>query len=267
MNTLNKIFSLLTLYVLLVNCSSNNSDNSSTFSINLVPSATNAVVDQEFSLTINANETITGLWASTNNFATGGYAYETFGSTYVLRYNFDTLGQKIISIRCQNQNNDVSEKKITINVTRGYAIKILGVQIVSFSGINTVFDPEYPATNPESLADLRFGFSKILIGSPYQVSNGSQYNWRNWYQSQIIPNQGNMSWDCSTANLYIDPSRNLRFGLSDIDNGIGGADLLNGPPDYREISFSNYLITKPTTITYSFPEINLEFKVLVEWAN
>ena len=47
-------------------------------------------------------------------------------------------------------------------------------------------------------------------------------------------------------------------------NVIAGADLLNEPPDYREINFSNFVVTKPTTITCSFPEINLEIKVFVE---
>lgn len=59
----------------------------------------------------------------------------------------------------------------------------------------------------------------------------------------------------------------LKFGLAEMDGEIAGADLMNGPPDYRDISFSNYLTTKPTTITYSFPDINVEFKLFVEWAN
>lgn len=258
------IFILLIILIVVIGCSSDdNKSSNSIFSINLTPSANTVVVDQAFTINVSATEEIKEMWVSTDNFATGGYAQRQFGTSYILNFNFDTLGQKTISVRAKNQNNEISEKQIVVTVTRGNAIKILGVQVVSFYGINTVYDPEFPASNPESLADLKFGFSKLSL----DTSIANDYSWRYWYQSSIIPNQGTMTWDCSSANLYIDPTKSLRFGLVDIDNGIAGADLLNGPPDYREISFSNYLITKPTTITYTFPEINLEFKVFVEWAN
>lgn len=258
-----KTIFILSIIQLFIGCSSDDNSSKSAFSIDLAPSATNVVLDQSFTITINANESMKYLWISTDNFATGDYTIQNFGTSFNLNFNFDTLGQKTISVRAKNQNNEVSEKQLVVTVTRGNAIKILGVQLVSFYGINTVYDPEFPTSNPESLADLKFGFAKQSLDS--YLSN--VYSWRNWYQSTVISNQGTMTWDCSGSNLYIDPSKNLRFGLSDIDNGIAGADLLNGPPDYREINFSNFVVTKPTTITYSFPEINLEFKVFVEWAN
>jgi len=254
---------ILLFIQLLIGCSSDDNSSKSAFSIDLVSSATNVVLDQSFTVAINANQSMKYLWISTDNFATGDYAIQNFGTSFNLNLNFDTLGQKTISVRAKNQNNEVSEKQIVVTVTRGNAIKILGVHVVSFYGINTVYDPEFPASNPESLADLRFGFSKLSLDS--YLSN--DYSWRSWYQSTVIPNQGTMTWDCSGSNLYIDPSKNLRFGLADIDNGVAGSDLLNGPPDYREINFSNFVITKPSTITYTFPEINLEFKVFVEWTN
>ncbi|WP_396196270.1 hypothetical protein [Flavobacterium sp.] len=257
--------SLFVLLFLIIGCSSdsNENENSNTFSINLTPSTTNVVVDQAFTITVSASEEIKELWVSIDNFATGGYAQRQFGTSYTLNFNFDTLGQKTISIRARNQNNVVSEKQVVITVSRGNALKINGVQVISFYGINTTYDPEFPATNPNHLADLRFGLSKNKLGNPLDNIYSPAY----WYLSSVIENQGSMIWDCSNDNLYLNPNAPLKFGLVDIDNGIAGADLLNGPPDYREISFSNYLVTKPTTITYIFPEINLEFKVFVEWAN
>ncbi len=260
-----KVFLIFILYFLLTNCSSdsNESENSNTFSINLTPSVTSLIVDQAFTITVSSTEEIKELWVSTNNFATGGYSIRQFGTSYVLNFNFDTLGQKTISVRAKNQDNVVSEKQVIVAVSRGNALKINGVQVISFYGINTTYDPEFPVTNPNHLADLRFGLSKNKLGNPLDNIYSPVY----WYLSNIIENQGNMTWDCSNADLYINPNASLKFGLSDIDNGIAGADLLNGPPDYREISFSNYLLTKPTTITYAFPEINLEFELYVEWVN
>lgn len=263
---MNKITLLIILSLLMTNCSSdenNNDVNTNTFAITLVPSLTNVVIDQPFAVTVNANESISQMWVSYNNFATGGYAVQNFGNNFTCNFNFDTLGQKTISVRAKNQNNVLSEKQIIVNVTRGNAIKINGLQVISFSGIDTTFDNEFPTSNPNHLADLRFGFAKNKIGNSFN----NNYSFVSWYVSSVIENQGTMTWDCSNSNLYINPNATLRFGLADIDNGIAGADLLNGPPDYREINFSNFLVTKPTTITYSFPEINLEFKLFIEWAN
>ena len=261
-----KIISILVLSILITNCSSDKKENDNvinTFAINLVPSTTNIAIDQAFTISINANEDIRELWVSSDNFASGGYSSNQFGNSYVLNFNFDTLGQKTIAVRAKNQNNVLSEKQIVITVTRGNAIKITGLQVISFYGIGTSYDPEFPETDPNRLADLSFGFLKVKLFNHLD----NVYSFSQWYFSKVIENQGNMTWDCSSANLYINPNSSLRFGLADIDNGIGGADLLKGPPDYRNISFANYLSTKPTSITYSFPEINLEFKLFVEWAN
>lgn len=260
----NKI-ALTVLSFIIASCSSdsNENDSNNSFAINLTPSSTSVVVDQAFTISLGANEEIKELWVSTDNFATGGYAQRQFGTSYVLNFNFDTLGQKTISVRAKNQNNVVSEKKVVISVSRGNAIKINGLQVISFYGINTSYDPEFPTSNPNHLADLRFGFSKNKLSNPLDNIYSPTY----WYLSSIIENQGSMTWDCSNDNLYLNPNASLKFGLADMDNGIAGADLLNGPPDYREISFASYLVSKPTTITYTFPEINLEFKVFVEWAN
>lgn len=264
-----KTIIILILSILVVSCSSdnNNDDNKTAFNIELTPSTTNAVVDQEFTITINANQTFKQLWYSTDNFATYNFGVYPFGTSCVVRFNFDTLGQKTIAIRCQNQNNEVSEKQITITITRGNAVKILGVQVVSFNGINTVFDPEYPATNPESLADVKFGFAKTRLGISYLSPTFNQtYSWRSWYNSPTNFNQSSLIWDCSSNDLYVSPTKKIQFTLMDEDGSVV-TDLTGDPASYKEIDFSNYTTTKPTSITYSYPEINLEFKVFVAWPN
>ena len=92
--------SLFVLLFLIISCSSdsNENDNSNPFSINLTPSATSVVVDQAFTITVGANEEIKEMWVSTDNFATGGYALRQFGTSYTLNFNFDSLGQKTISV-------------------------------------------------------------------------------------------------------------------------------------------------------------------------
>ncbi|MCZ8331024.1 MAG: hypothetical protein O9282_06910 [Flavobacterium sp.] len=36
---------------------------------------------------------------------------------------------------------------------------------------------------------------------------------------------------------------------------------------YSEISFNTFVTAQPTVITFSYHEINLKFKVFVEWSN
>lgn len=257
--------SFFVLLFLIISCSSdsNENENNNSFSINLTPSTTSVVVDQAFTITVGANEDIKQMWVSTDNFATGGYAQRQFGTSYILNFNFDTLGQKTISVRAKNQNNVVSEKQVVVNISRGSALKINGLQVISFYGINTTYDPEYGATDPNRLADLKFGFAKNKLVDRFLGT----YNWSSWYNSTVLENQGNMTWQLNDANLFIHPNNTLRFTLAEMDGQIAGADLLNGPPEFREISFSSFISTKPSVISYTFPEIDLDIKVLVEWVN
>lgn len=255
--------SCLLVLFLFLNCSSDSNENSISFSINVTPSSTNVNVDQAFTITVTSNEEIKQMWVSTDNFATGGYAIREFGTSYELHFNFDTLGQKEIAIRVKNENGQVAERNIAINVDRGNAIKINGVQVISFYGINTAYDPEFGLNDPNRLADLKFGFAKNKLVDRFL----GIYNWSSWYNSTVIENQGNMTWQLNDANLFIHPNNTLRFTLAEMDGQIAGADLLNGPPEFREISFSSFISTKPSVISYTFPEIDLDIKVLVEWVN
>jgi nuclear transport factor 2 (NTF2) superfamily protein len=256
-----KTIFLLAALFLMTNCASDTSESSNgrNLLVSLVPSTTDVYVDHTFTVTVNAEEEIKQMWVSTNNFATGGYAFRNFGTSFVLNFNFQTLGEKTISVRVRNQDNVVSEKHLTINVTRGNTIKINRLQIVNFPGINTTFDPEYGPTDPNRLADLIFAFQKKMVGNRFDY----EYDWRLWFRSSIIENQGNMTWELSEENLYLKPDSTVRFSLGEM-NGEFGNELIDAPY-YKEFNFNNYLTTKPNLMTFSYPEINLEFVVTVAW--
>jgi hypothetical protein len=259
---------ILLLFIIIFSACTNSDEKLNGYNVDVVFVNNVFQIDQEFIVSIISNEPIKEIWSSFDNFATGGYTNYFSINNNTLRYSFDTLGEKNIALRIKNQKGEIAEKHISVNVVRGNSIKITGLQVLSFYGINTSFDPEYTNSNPESLADLKFGFSKYMIGFPFQIPNVNQYSWKNWYSSSVILNQGNMTWDLHNSNLYINPNSTVRFGLVDIDeNNIAGADLLNGPPDYRELSFQDYISSKPSTITYNFPEINLSLVVSINWPN
>lgn len=261
---MNKIIIITFACLCLLSCSSDSpTAKVSTFNIELDLSTINATVDEPFTIRVNANEKMAFMGASLDNFSTGGLADLGFGNSYVLHFNFDTLGQKTILVRAKNSQNDVSEKKVVVNVTRGNAIKITGMKLISFYNINQTWDPEYTSTDPNRLADVFFGFGKSSLNNNFD----SKYTVRKWFVSSVKENQGDQAWTLSTNELYIKPNGILRFSLIDQDTPPLGQDLLNGPPDFRDISFADYLVSKPNTITYSFPEISLQFILTVEWPN
>lgn len=248
----------------LLGCASDNSidtpDEVSTFNIELVPSTLNVTIEETFSITVNANEKIELLGTSLNNSEVNNFSNLGFGSSVLLYFNFDKPGQKIIRIRALNSKNGISEKQVLVNVTRGNTIKITGMKVLSFYNINQTWDPEYGANDPNRLADVVFGFVKLKIISQFQ--NG--YNMQRWFVSTVKENQGDLTWDLTNDDLYIKSDKKLRLGLVDKDGDVA-QDLLHAVPDYREISFADYLVSKPNTITYSFPDINLQFILTVEW--
>ncbi|WP_338409766.1 hypothetical protein [uncultured Flavobacterium sp.] len=84
---------LLALCFLLANCSSeDNTTTESTFAIQVTASSTNVVIDEPFTVTVTANEEMKDIWASLDNFTTGGYANSNFGTSFTLNYNFEKLG-------------------------------------------------------------------------------------------------------------------------------------------------------------------------------
>ncbi len=253
-----KLFIFLTALFLITGCSSddsNNGEGGNSFAIELEPSATEVVVDEHFTVTVHSEEEIKEVSVSLDNFVTSSSRMTsgTYGTSYTFNFNFDTLGEKTIYIRVKNQGYQISEKQVTINVIRGNAIKINEVQVISFHTIET------------NTYDLRFGFAKRKLYNYYETA----YKYTSWYRSAVIDNQSNMTWDCSSDNLYIvsSPYDKLRFGLGGVISGDVGVDLTNSPGGYAEISFEEYLTTKPSEIIYSFPEYGLEFKLFVDWAN
>lgn len=239
------------------------SEDSPAFTINATPSSSSVVVDEEFTITITSDDAMTGILYSYDNFVTEHNLYSSFGNSRTLKFNLDDLGTKTIYFKAKAGNIYSSVKAVPITVSRGNAVKITGLQVLSFNGINTTWDPEFPTSDPNHLADVFFGFNKSTLDSPFE--NG--YFFRNWYIASTKQNQGDLTWSFTSENLYIQPERTIRFGLADQDTPPLGQDLMMGPPDYRDFNFSAYTTTKPNTITFSYPEINLEFIVTVEWAN
>lgn len=235
-----------------------------TFTINALASNTNVSIDENFTITITSPEPITGLLYSYDNFVTEAGWYSNFGSSKTLFFRFNKLGNNTLYFKAIKEGNIESQvKQVTVNVTQGNAIKITGLQLLSFSNINNTWDPEYPNNDSNSLADVFFVMQKSKIPDPFEDLT----DYRDWYRSAVKMNQGNLTWNFDAENLYIKLEKNIRIGFGDQDEPPLGQDLMLGPPDYRDFNLMDYASTKPSNVTISYPEINLEFTLQLVWPN
>lgn len=240
--------------------SSDDTTSQSTFSITVTPSLTTVAIDELFAVTVTSNESVKGMALTTDGSDPVNFSGSDFGTSQTLHFAFDTLGPKNIIIKAKNQNGDVVSKTITILVTRGDCIKITGLQLKSFYNINTPWDPEYTESNINRLADVYFGFIKLQYTNPYDVGISDKL----WYVSPVKENQGDLTWDFSAAELYINPGETLNIEFGDKD--ASSTQLLTPLyPSTKPITFAAYTAAKPSKITYLFPDANLEFVLTIEW--
>jgi hypothetical protein len=201
------------------------------------------------------------LTVSFDNFQTGSTSFSDLGSSQTRFFKFDKLGStSTVYFRAKDADGNESDVVYTPNIIRGNSVKINRIQINSFAGINTTLDPEFAETDPNRLADVKFILRKTGVNS----SDGSTTNRVNWYISPIKQNQGDLTWDLSGAELYINPELDIFYAMVD-DDGNSVQDLMQGPPFEREFKLSDFSATRPEQITFAVPSINLEVLFTVEW--
>ncbi|MCM2301326.1 MAG: hypothetical protein NDI80_01740 [Flavobacteriaceae bacterium] len=254
----------LTLSILLWACGGSSEDDSpifDNFTVNVTAQKNTLTIDEVVTVAVTANKNISNLQVSTDNFATsqGAGTSSGLGTATTLYFNFDTVGAKTISIKATNEAGTVVEKSVQINVQRGTALKINSLKILSFHNINQTWDPEFSGTDSNRLADVFFSLSKRNV----HLTNGNLGS-KLWLKSAVKQNQGDLTWNLTASNLYIDPTLSLWFSLAD-DDGTFSQDLLMGPPFERELKLSNYVTSKPSTLRFTIPEINLDLELMVEW--
>lgn len=254
-----KIISALTL-LLLISCSSDEVS----FQFEAVVNTPKVAVDKPFTITVSMKEQITGLRYSFDNFKTGlaTYTNGSYGTSKDLYFRFSTIGKKTIYIKLLKSGNIESETKvITINVERGESVRITGLKINSFDGINTVWDPEYDKSNPNSLADVSLYLGKV----EYYNAFSSDGTIETFYQTAVNENQGDLTWSFLNEDLYIDPQGYFIFNIFDQD-GPNLVQTLANSVNVHHIYMSQYASTKPSSIIVNFPESNsVEFILYLEW--
>lgn len=254
-----KIISLISLLFLL-SCSSEDSS----FKFDAVLNASKVTVDKPFSITVSSDVNIMGIRYSFDNFKSGLGEFPSagYGTSKVLHFKFLSTGKKTIYIKLIKADNIESETKaITVDVEKGDSVRITGLKITSFDGIGTVWDTEYDKSNPNSLADVRFSFSKVGSLNAF----GEQGTVEQVYLTSVKENQGDLTWSFLAEELYINPEGYFIFSIHDQD-GPNLIQLLNNSVNVPHIYMKQYASTKPSSIKVTFPESNsIEFTLDLEW--
>lgn len=110
------------------------------------------------------------------------------------------------------------------------------------------------------MADVFFNLQKPKIGILENT-----FSFQNWFLSPVKENQGNLTWDVSADNLYLNPDFSLQYSMGDDDGGGIAQDIMLGPPFEREITFLEHMASQPATITLNVPSIDLEVILTLDW--
>lgn len=254
-------------YIILLNfaiaCGGSSDDDSpiikDDFTISVTAQKSTVSIDEVVPITIVANRVINEVEYSLDDFKTATGKSTNFGNSTTVYLNTCTLGTKQISIKIKDVENNTASKTITITVEKGNAVQLKSLLVNSFYNINQSWDPEFPASDPNRLADVAFALLKPQVG----VFSG-QMSQQIWFKSSVKQNQGDLNWNLVSENLYVNPNTVLKFSLAD-DDGVYAQDLMLGPPFESDIDLNNYYTSKPDPINLKEPAINLDFDLGVVW--
>lgn len=255
-----KKLNYLIIACIFISCNqSEDEDLTNNLTLELNTAKTNVSIDEIVPITITANKAIIEVEYSLDNFVTSVSQFTDFGNSTSVYLNTGTLGNKQISIKIKDVENNIATKSITITVEKGNAIQLKSLLVNSFYNINQSWDPEFSNTDPNRLADVIFILLKPQIG----IFSG-QKSQQMWFKSSIKQNQGDLNWNLVSENLYVNPNTVLKFSLAD-DDGAFSQDLMLGPPFERDIDLNYFGASKPDPINFKDSAINLDVDLRVVW--
>jgi len=264
---------LISLLLVFLSCESSGGDDTQNpqndkLTLELVADNTNTTIDQIVSFEVKTNKPFGSITISEDNFETEVTTQSSqvngFGTSMTLYVNTANIGDVTHSIRVKDVNDASIEASsaITFTVEKGNAVHIKEILVNNFYDKDNTWDTEFSGTDPNRLADVFFAILKPHIGT----KTGTKTQ-RLWYKSITKENQGDLKWDLSQENLYVDPNTIIQFALADDDGGGIGQDLLLGPPFEKDINLSQYSATTPNNINLEDSAINLDVDFTLEWSN
>lgn len=253
------LFLLITIF----SCSKNNENEiQEELSMEIGFSTKKFEVDQPIYFNLKSNQNIVRYGISTDNVTFTDSNLKNYGKTVDINLSIDKVGKNLIYVFIQNEQNEILKKNFEIEIVKGSTVKIKNLKIISFKNINGIWDSEYSNSDINRLADLQFSLRKTYIKTSF--NNKISFSQKVWYLSDILINQGNLTWDLNNRDLNIDPNLKIAFALGDVD-GEGYGNVIVDYPDYFEFNFKDYVKDKPNRVRLKRNDIKLEIELELEW--
>lgn len=266
---------VLIFLIFIVSCSSdessgdmdNNGNPQDTFDFQVDVTADAFEVDKPIKITIESVEVFQDVCISFTNWNSSMCRQNSFpeglGTSIDIYTSIDKIGIQDVSVRVIKEvPGSYVQKDFQIEITRGNAVKITETKVISFFNIDQTWDDEFPDTDINRLADVNFAFEKQYIKTSFDEI---EYASKVWYISDVIMNQGNLTWDLTNEELYIDPNLDFYFSLGDDDGGGIGQDLMLGPPFSLPYELINDVDIAPDTVSLIQNSIDLEVEFKLNW--
>jgi len=205
------------------------------------------------------------------NFTTDAWQTQTgavvnpSSNTFNFTTSFVTPKENLIVLRVRTPEGMALEKEIPITISPINTVQITSIKIHEFHNIDSSWDPQFAATDINRLADVEVGLKKDRI-------QNNTVNNVFFFKSPLKENQADdLLWSVVNDGLYFNTERKLKLFIVDRDEGPNGVvqHLLNYPnphvKDYVDLDFSPYEATKPASVRFTDPALELDIEFFLNW--
>ena len=254
---------LLMLLCVLVSCSADTNPEIPPVeepNINLEINSEQVVVDQTVSIKVSSNRPLSEISRLSENAVHSWSAFdgEALPDSFEVYFKFPSPGTHTLNLEFTFTDKKVIARELQFEVERGNSVQITRVEVNSFENIDGSWDPEYEETDPGRLADVGFRLEKLFLSKMTSEIHTSGY----WFTSEIKQDQGDLLWELSEENLFLDPKMPFFFIMGDMDENNMAQDLMQRP---QQIFLKDYISTRPDSISLVDAASNLDVRFYLDW--
>ena len=260
---MNKCLYLLLVLCLAVSCSADPEPEVAPVEeaeVDLEVSSPQVVVDQMISIRVTSEQPLQQVSRLYGDavYSWSAFDGEALPGTFEIYFKFPSPGTHTLNLEFSFTNKTVVTRELQFEVGRGNSVQITRVEVNSFENINGSWDPEYSETDPERLADVEFSLEKLFLSE----MTSEEHTRGRWFTSEVEQNQGDLVWDLSQENLFLDPQMPFFFAMGDRDENNMGQDLMQRP---QQLFLKDYMTTRPESISLVDAESNLDVRFYLSW--
>ncbi len=218
-------------------------------------------IDEDFTLDIESNKALQEVtWFAEEP---EGLTHYPESENFQLPLALVTKGNRNLSFQFVCEDGDTINRSLNIEVVRGNAVQIEGIELIEFDRMGETWDPQYNEDDPARLADLIFALQKPMGKDIPELMASKNI----WHFSEIHKNEESLFWDLSENNIYINPEyqNSFQFHLADWDEGELEEDNLLQHANVKVYYTHESYGEQPEVINIKREDINLEMNIHLNW--